>query len=99
MVEPNSMRWGAWFGDRDRRVRFPTRWEVRTCAPRGGADIGEEGLRRALAQPFETPPLRELARGRRDAVIVVDDLSRPTPGWRLVPLVLEELIAGGIPEE
>jgi nickel-dependent lactate racemase len=30
---------------------------------------------------------------------VVDDLSRPTPAWRLLPLILEELAAGGLAPE
>ena len=99
MTDAPSLRWAAWFGDRDRKAKFPAHWEVRTCAPRGGADIGERGLRSALACPIQSPPLRELARGRQDAVVVVDDLSRPTPAWRLLPLVLEELVAGGIPQD
>lgn len=99
MSDSSSLRWASWFGDRDRRVKLPRGWDVRTCAPQGGRDIGEEGLRDALATPVESPPLRELAKGRRDAVIVVDDLTRPTPAHRLLPLVIEELGAGGIPAE
>ena len=61
--------------------------------------MGDAGIRRALAEPIGAPPLREMARGRRDAVILVDDISRPTPAFRLLPYVLEELAAGGIAEE
>jgi nickel-dependent lactate racemase len=66
---------------------------------RGGPDIGEAGMRAALAAPVGSPPLRSLARGRRSAAILVDDLSRPTPAARLLPLVLEELAAAGIGED
>lgn len=94
-----SLRWAAWFGDRDLPLKFPSRWEVHTFQPKGGKDLGERGLRAALAQPIESPTLRELAQGKRDAVIVVDDLTRPTPAHRLLPLVIKELVAGGMEQD
>jgi nickel-dependent lactate racemase len=56
-------------------------------------------LRRALQEPVETPPLAELARGRRDAVIVVEDITRPARLAEILPLLLGELSAGGLEEE
>ena len=63
---------------------------------RGGPDIGDAGIRQALQETIGAPPLREFARGRSSAAILVDDLSRPTPAFRLLPYVLEELAAAGI---
>ena len=53
-------------------------------------------LRRALARPRGAPPLRELARGRRNAVIITSDASRPVPTHALLGPVLAELEAAGI---
>lgn len=91
-----SIRFGAWYDDRDLALDFPDGWQVESCPPADGPDIGPDGIARAFAQPIGTPPLRELARGRKRACIVIDDLSRPTPGERLVPVVLDELAAAGI---
>ncbi len=91
-----TIRFGAWTDDRDLELRFPDGWQVDACPPRDGPDIGEAGIARAFAEPIGAPRLREIARGRRRACIVVDDLSRPTPGRRLVPAVLAELGAAGI---
>lgn len=55
-------------------------------------------LRAALAQPTAGPALSELARGRRDAVIVVSDHTRPVPNALLLPPLLEELARVGIPQ-
>jgi len=63
---------------------------------KGGEDIGDEGIRRAFAQSIGAPPLRDLAKGRRDAAILIDDLTRPTPSYRILPYVLKELAAGGL---
>ena len=45
------------------------------------------------------PALRKLARGRRDAMIVVSDLTRPVPNAALLPAILDALRAGGISPE
>src|SRR5271157_3003766 len=91
-----TVRWGAWFGDRDLELEFPPGWQVTTCRPNDGEDIGPAGIASAFAHPIGTPPLRELAAGRRSPCVVIDDLSRPTPGERLIPPVLDELAAAGI---
>lgn len=91
--------WAAWYGDQPMALDFPQSWEMEVCRMKGGEDIGEEGIRRALAEPIGAPPLREFARGRSSAAILVDDLSRPTPAFRLLPYVLEELAEAGIPED
>jgi nickel-dependent lactate racemase len=54
-------------------------------------------LRQVLARPTGTPPLAELARGRRDACVVISDVTRPVPNRTLLPPILETLEAAGIP--
>jgi nickel-dependent lactate racemase len=57
----------------------------------------ERAVREALEMPVGTPPLRVLARGRRNAVIVVSDATRPVPNALLLPPILDALERGGIP--
>lgn len=54
---------------------------------------------RALANPIGTRPLVELARGRRDACIVVCDVTRPVPNKILLPPILDALETAGLPRE
>ena len=61
------------------------------------ADVDEE-IRRALRQPVGSPPLRELARRGQRVVIMGDDATRLTPTQRIVPLLLDELNAAGVPD-
>ena len=88
--------WAAWYGKAPFKMEFPDHWEVEVHHMRGGPDIGDAGIRQALQEAIGAPPLREFARGRSSAAILVDDLSRPTPAFRLLPYVLEELAAAGI---
>lgn len=99
MVEKDqivSVPWASWFGDREMELSFPAGWSLEVCNPPGGPDIGEVGIREAFANPIGSPRISELARGHRNVAIVVDDLSRPTPASRVLPVLLEELEAGGI---
>lgn len=57
----------------------------------------ERAVREALQMPMGTPPLQVLARGRRNAVIVVSDATRPVPNALLLPPILDALERGGIP--
>lgn len=52
-----------------------------------------------LRQPIGSGPLVDLARGRRDAVIVVSDLTRPVPNALILPPLLAALSEAGLPPE
>src|SRR5687768_13397543 len=56
-------------------------------------------LRRVLEQPTGAPPLAEVARGRRDACVVISDITRPVPNRTILPPLLATLEAAGIPRE
>lgn len=56
-------------------------------------------VRQALERPFGSPRLAELATGARQVVIVVDDMTRPTPVHLLLPPVLDELAGAGVQDE
>jgi nickel-dependent lactate racemase len=94
-----TIRWGAWFDDSELTLEFPAGYEVLACPPADGPDIGDAGIAAAFDSPVGTARLSELARGRRRPVVVIDDLSRPTPGSRLIPPILAELEAAGIPAQ
>ncbi len=95
------LRVGTWFGEREIELAFPTHWEVVECRM-GGHDrpaLTEAEMRAAVQNPIGSPPLRELAQGKKEVVILFDDMPKPTPTSRIVPFVLEELHAGGIRDE
>ncbi len=53
----------------------------------------EKAIEAAMRNPIGTPPLAELAKGRKNACIVICDVTRPVPNqWILPPMVriLEE---------
>src|SRR5262245_42615535 len=50
----------------------------------------------AVNGPIDTRPLAEMARGRRNACIVVCDGTRPVPNAVLLPPILDALAAAGL---
>lgn len=91
-----ELRTAAWFGDSPLQIDFPAAWEVEVQAPPALPALDPEALQAALRHPIGARPLRDLAAGRQRAVILIDDLSRPTPMPSLLPPVLAELNAGGL---
>ena len=87
----------AWYGDEDLALTFPPGWQVTTLWPNDAPPIDEGAIERAFVNPIGSPTIAEAAAGRRSAVIVLDDLSRPTPAALLIPTVLRQLTAAGIP--
>jgi lactate racemase len=53
----------------------------------------------ALKNPTGTRPLAELARGRKDACILICDITRPVPNRLILPPMLRTLEAAGVPRD
>lgn len=62
------------------------------------ADV-EAAIAQALAEPVNSPLLRELARPGDAACIVFTDITRASPDHLLVPALLAELAAAGVRDE
>ena len=90
-----------WYGDTELELEFPSAWKVITCQMVGqdAPKISDEKLEAAFLEPIGTPRIAELARGKKEVVIIFDDLSRPTKVAELVPYVLRELKEGGVKDE
>ncbi|MDP2919126.1 MAG: lactate racemase domain-containing protein [Dehalococcoidia bacterium] len=88
----------AWHGIKEDEFPLPDRWQVEMCDMAGGNKpaLDPAGIRAALASPIGTKPLRELARGKKEVVIIFDDMSRVTRAYEIVPHVLAELAEAGI---
>jgi nickel-dependent lactate racemase len=62
---------------------------------RGETEVVEE----ALARPIGAARLSERTNARSRVLLIVDDISRPTPLAKIVPAVLAELARGGVAAE
>jgi nickel-dependent lactate racemase len=50
----------------------------------------------ALKKPVASKRLPDLARGKRSAVILASDITRPSPSYKFLPFIVDELEAAGM---
>ena len=86
------------YGHSSVRVEVPDHAKVVNLKPADEpVDIQSE-IRMALEHPVGSMPLRSLARGLQDAVIVINDVTRPAPSGEMLEALLEELLHAGLTE-
>ena len=87
-----------WYGNTEMELNFPSSWKVSYCPMKGEGrkKLKPQEMEKAFLQPIGTAPISELARGKKEVVILFDDLARPTPVSEIVPFVLRELERAGI---
>ncbi len=90
-----------YYGDEEMELDFPAGWNVHLCQMKGwnAPALTDRQIRKAFANPIGSKTIRELAKGKKEVVILFDDLTRGTPAHVLVPYVLEELKAAGIKDD
>jgi len=64
--------------------------------PNPGAADPRAVVHKAMAEPVGSPRLREIARGKTTAAIVINDITRPVPNKLLLPQIIDELHWAGI---
>jgi nickel-dependent lactate racemase len=87
-----------WYENKEWEVTLPERWEVVNLNPPGFDKPGltPEQIRERIYHPIEGPSLNEMAKGKKQAVIVFDDMTRPTPVKEIAPYILESLHRAGM---
>ncbi|MCZ6681290.1 MAG: lactate racemase domain-containing protein [Candidatus Poribacteria bacterium] len=89
----------AWYGDREVNLTFPDGWDLNVIGFEERPVLTEDQRRQAFHQPIGSPRISEMAQGKKSAVLIADDLTRPTPTSEVMPFILEELREGGIADE
>lgn len=56
-------------------------------------------LLKALEEPIGAPPLKELAKGKKNIVFLIEDATRNTPVAQIMPIVTDYLNANGVQDE
>src|SRR5208283_3705919 len=91
----------AWHGRSEARYRLPDRWQIEICHMNGYdlPAMTPSAIRHALDNPIGAKPIKELARGKQQVIILFDDLSRITRTFDIIPHVLDDLAQAGIEDK
>ena len=99
MTQFFKIPWAAWYGDKDFNLEFPDSWDVKLFNMKDANIISQKEIETAINNPLGTPTLREIAKGKRNAVIVVEDISRPTSMENIINIILNQLNVVGIEDD
>jgi nickel-dependent lactate racemase len=81
------------------QLALPADWRLEIVQVREARELNDLGISAAFDSPLGAPPLEELACGKKSAMVVVEDCMRSTPVNRLLSLVVDRLLAGGLRED
>ncbi len=90
----------AWYENKELELPLPDSWqvEVYNMAGYNRPAMKPDEFKASISNPIGIPPIRELAKGKKEVVILFDDMTRVTRAAEIVPFILEELAAAGIPD-
>jgi nickel-dependent lactate racemase len=82
-----------WYDHNEMEIDFPPSWSIFFCPMKGGErkKLSPQKMERAFTNPIGSKSIQELAKGKKEVVILFDDMARPTPVSEIVPFVLREL--------
>ncbi len=83
--------WAAWRAPETLELKLPDSWDISVCRMNGNSEINNEKIKESILNPIGTERISELAKGKENVVIVVDDMTRTTPIYKIMPYILSEL--------
>ncbi|MFL5243043.1 MAG: nickel-dependent lactate racemase [Gemmataceae bacterium] len=86
------------YGRTGLQVQLPRERVIGPLAIRDAEPLAdpEAAIAQAIREPIAGPALEEIARGRRDACILICDITRPVPNRLILPPILKTLESQGI---
>lgn len=90
-----------WYENEERELTLPDRWLIDNLSPPGfdKPALSPNTIKEKITHPIAGPTLAELAKGKKQAVIVCDDMTRPTPAKDVAFYLLDILHKSGMKKE
>lgn len=89
------------YGEKGIPITFPSDWDVTISEFQGyhRRRLNNTELRNRIQSAYGMDPISTDAKGCSSAVIIIDDITRPTPCEAVSRIVIDELLSAGVPEE
>lgn len=90
-----------WYENQERELTFPDRWKIDNLNSPGfdKPGLSPQQIKEKIENPIEGPALEALAAGKKQAVIVFDDMTRPTPVKDMAPPIVAALHRAGLKKD
>ena len=88
------------YGNEAISLEMPEHWEVHISQIKGfrAPALTREQILSRINSPIGAEPICRGARGKKSAVIIIDDITRPTPCREIAETVLSQLSEAGVPK-
>ncbi|MBM3708102.1 MAG: nickel-dependent lactate racemase [Actinobacteria bacterium] len=83
--------WSNWYANELHTIWFPDKWNVCVSKMADAPKLKKQKIYEAIKNPIGSQKLEEIAKGKDTVGILVDDLSRPTPAYAVLPYIINEL--------
>jgi len=87
------------YGERPLTLQLPESVSILEMRPLPALKDPEAAVYAALAEPIQSASLSEIAKGKKNACVVISDFTRPVPNKVILPPLLKTLESSGIPRE
>lgn len=94
-----EMTWKSWYGNKKLALSLPKKWKTTTVNIKEAPCVSQKDIECSILHPVGTKKISQLAKGKRKVCIAIDDLTRPTETYRILPYVLAELEKASVPKE
>jgi nickel-dependent lactate racemase len=91
-----SIKTNAWYGDTTVQLEIPETWKFAVAEPRECPALAWADLEASITNPIGSASLSYLAAGKRNAILLIEDLTRPLRLDAVAELLLDSLNAAGI---
>ena len=90
----------AWYEPKELELPLPNSWQVELGNMTGynRPALTPDEIEASIKSPIGMPPIRELAKGKKEVAILFDDMTRVTRSAEIAPFILKELAEAGIPD-
>lgn len=91
-----NLKQGAWVWDRAWSLKFPQHWTVTVFSHKDVPILDETNITEKISAPIGSQALDKILNPGMKVLIICDDLSRPTPTDKLLPILIKTLEKKGI---
>ncbi len=86
-------------GEKELEIEVPEDAIMLNPNPAAPLPNPEKCVQDAISNPIGAPPLAQVAQGRKNACVVISDITRPVPNKIILPPILNTLESSGIARE
>ena len=94
-----TIPWGTWHGDMDLELGFPSQWDLDVAKIKDADTLTLADIQLSLQNPHGTDTLQSMATGKKNAVIAVEDITRPTRLEGLLIGIVDALSSAGLKDD